>query len=81
MSKRTIAKHAAFSRIAAHLIETAPDSISAREQLLRDLIDVLPPNHKRIEMVRSSLRFLQFHQKTQMELPLELLAALKGAQS
>ena len=58
-----------FNRIVALVIETLPEAVPARVEILEHLLNIVPANHPQFEHIKSCLAHLQSHQRTQLELP------------
>lgn len=63
-------KDEAFNRVIGFAISALPDSLKKRQQILRDVLEVLPHKHPQRIEVASMLVMLEAHEEKQISLPL-----------
>lgn len=54
-------RQAAFDRTLVRALESLPDSVCQRKQLLEDLVDIIPTEHRRASQLRDVLSALYNH--------------------
>jgi hypothetical protein len=57
----------ALNHLVAHTVATLPDSLTARKQLLTDIVRLLPPKDHYRQRAMQMLAFLESHEQQQLE--------------